>query len=856
MVFGIISGVGALISSNAVSVTIAALATAATQTAIAAGIQFGVNALGGREEIEQGRFDGFTLEGSNENHPIVRCIGPKNRIFGNLIWTHGSILEEEIHHTVESGSLVADPRVTTFAYFGTWAVGICEGVVNSIPRMWGNGLLAREVVNTIVVSGTDISAEVVFTVYALTWMRFNAPSGGSDLSELQAWHFLSITGFSNNSNNGVYVSYDSGTNPDGSTWVKAAKAFVGADEAAGASVSITQIIPPNRLIFPLPTFYIGNDTHVPDGAITLEQFPDAIPAYREVQQSASATVVDALARIFQDAGLVADLQPDASLVGLNLQGMVLTAASTPIHSLEPLMTAFNLYAQERNGKLYFGIRGTETQHTIVEADLAAHDEGTDSPRSITVTDVANFSLPSEVNVSYTEPNKVLTRRTQRERVIDAPVESILNIDLPITMNAQFARDIARRVLWNAYVNRQTVILFLPPSYIDIIEGDVINVTSEGITYKIKTTEITRGANFILEVKGLVEDSIAFDSFSPGIDDDEIIDILPETSPVLFSIVDIAPFTPGDENRGGIYLFGTRSASRTTWQGAELWESDDDTTYDFRGLLANQSTMGICSSTLPSGPLWIWDEISTVDVVMENGTLSSLTKADVLVGKNVAVIGNEVIGFVNASLSNGVYTLSVLLRGLRNTQAELGSHVADERFLMVDPQEMGFHAITSDRDGELNYYKVVPPGADIDDLEPAVQHTQKIATLSEFVPSYVQISRWQTGTVVDPQLNNIFGKVSFRTRTPTFRLPRTSNTENHLAVVDVYTVDTFIRTLPFVGGEFTYSQQAQVDDGVLVEDTPNFLINIDPLTFKIYHIDSLGRKSLPLVYTAFSPYNEP
>ena len=76
----------------------------------------------------------------------------------------------------------------------------------------------------------------------------------------------------------------------------------------------------------------------------------------------------------------------------------------------------------------------------------------------------------------------------------------------------------------------------------------------------------------------------------------------------------------------------------------------------------------------------WDRANTVDVFMIEGSLESKSALEVLNGSNIAYLGGEIIGYQTATLTDtNTYTPSNLLRGLRNTESFMGTHVAAEAF---------------------------------------------------------------------------------------------------------------------------------------------------------------------------------
>lgn len=91
--------------------------------------------ISGMTTVEGTPLDSARIPGANEGTAISRVYGTV-RVGGTLIWATRFI--EEV--TVErSGSKATGPRVETFSYFANFAVGICQGPIAGIRRIWADG---------------------------------------------------------------------------------------------------------------------------------------------------------------------------------------------------------------------------------------------------------------------------------------------------------------------------------------------------------------------------------------------------------------------------------------------------------------------------------------------------------------------------------------------------------------------------------------------------------------------------------------------------------------------------------------------------------------------------------------------
>jgi hypothetical protein len=98
----------------------------------------------GDQNVVGPRLADLDVMASTEGAPIPRVYG-RARLAGQVIWA--TQLEEVVSNSTASsggkGHLVSGPRTTTttYSYFGNFAVGLCEGVIGSVGRIWADGKL-------------------------------------------------------------------------------------------------------------------------------------------------------------------------------------------------------------------------------------------------------------------------------------------------------------------------------------------------------------------------------------------------------------------------------------------------------------------------------------------------------------------------------------------------------------------------------------------------------------------------------------------------------------------------------------------------------------------------------------------
>src|ERR1700722_18518258 len=120
-------------------------------------------------------------------------------------------------------------------------------------------------------------------------------------------------------------------------------------------------------------------------------------------------------------------------------------------------------------------------------------------------------------------------------------------------------------------------------------------------------------------------------------------------------------------------------------------------------------MGSVLNTLGSVNSAVWDNTSTLNVLLISGQLQSVTDLAVLNGANACVVGQEIIQFANAKLiGSNQYQLSRLLRGRLGTESAMGIHVPGEGFVFLD-QALQEQSMPTSTYGISKAYKPVSVG---------------------------------------------------------------------------------------------------------------------------------------------------
>jgi len=125
-----------------------------------------------------------------------------------------------------------------------------------------------------------------------------------------------------------------------------------------------------------------------------------------------------------------------------------------------------------------------------------------------------------------------------------------------------------------------------------------------------------------------------------------------------------------------------ASTSATWGGAEVWISADGSNYSRAGRIEGPARYGTITAALPfhADP----DNVNmlAVNLSVSLGELTGGSAADMNAGATLALVGNELISYQNATLTGAHrYNLSPLRRGLHGSAAI--SHAIGQPFVRID-----------------------------------------------------------------------------------------------------------------------------------------------------------------------------
>lgn len=520
----------------------------------------------------------------------------------------------------------------------------------------------------------------------------------------------------------------------------------------------------------------------------------------------SVSLASVLSNICQKAGM-APTSIVTSAVSQPLRGYVVSRRMAAREALEPLLGSFFIDAVETDGVLRFVPRGGASVATVVKNDLGAGDSGnTDDQTRLSETRVQDVELPQRLDIVHVDPTRDHQPNTQHaSRITDAIITREKQTrEVSISLTPDEAKQIAERTLYNAWVERNQYKFSLPPKWLRLDPADVVTVNIDDIVLKIRLNKVDFGGNNVVSCEAVAEDEIVYLSTATGAGGGLPATPIGQVGPMPLLLMDLPMLRYEDNTLGMYYAFGFRDGSVT---GASMYRSPDELAWEILGTGNDGPTFGWAANALPNvASPWTWDETSKVQIALTQGTLDSKTALEVLNWANVALLGDEVIQWRNASvLSSGLYELSGLLRGRRGTEWAMGTHALGERFLLLINDGLYRAPLPMTEISRTSYYKGIPDGGNWDDA-PSTPFVFRANSLRCFSPVQVRGARDGSGnlTVTWKRRTRWYGEWQDETDVPLFE-----DSENYQ--IDILSGGAVKRTLAAITPSIVYSAADQVAD---------------------------------------------
>lgn len=520
------------------------------------------------------------------------------------------------------------------------------------------------------------------------------------------------------------------------------------------------------------------------------------------------------------------------LSGDTVSGYIRTGVMSGRKALEPLMAAFQFDAAEIDHKIHFIKRGGANVVTITEDDMAAHEYGASPPDKIAYARSQEMDVPREFNITYIDAARDYQEGTARSIRMSLNNSNISKVEYPIALTPTQGKQLAEIMHNTAYTERVRIAFATHVKYLYLAPTNPITV--DGHKMRIQKMAIRDG---LLQIEGVAESDANYTSGASSEDPDFADQDLAQEGPTTHQLLDI-PMLNDLHDNAGFYIaaHGLLSA----WVGALLYTGTSDIPAQS---VLNATIMGTADDALADAPVAVWDEENTVTIQLDlvDDTLSSASISEVLNRTNWAALGVdgawEIIAFRDVvDNGDGNYTLSGLLRGLRNTEEFTGGHAARDRFVMLDMDitstdygDLSRYVIGTSLIGSSALYKVASLHDDPQEYA-SFEFTCNALSLKPYAPADVAGSRDVSNNLTitwkrSSRINNGWDDYQ--------DVPLGEDSEAYeVDIIDDDSAETVLRTIEVTSETASYTAEQQIADGL----TPG-----DDVTVRIYQIsETVGR----------------
>jgi hypothetical protein len=380
-----------------------------------------------------------------------------------------------------------------------------------------------------------------------------------------------------------------------------------------------------------------------------------------------------IAEVCEDYGLSAvEVEGSAGLV----DGFLIERPMSARDALENLLVAFALDAVESDCILKFRSRKRDSVLTLTSDDYVETDA---AAPLFALSRAHETELPNSVRLLYAESSNDYRNAVVEARKTRGNSAREIVLELPCATTQAIAQQRAHVLLQENWSGRESISFALAPHHLALEPGDVVTLGPR----ELRIASIHDGT-----ARKLATASYEASTYEPPPTVDRGGSFV---TPAIFGepdvlLMDLAMAT--SVNPASPWI----AAQANPWPGRlAVLKRSGAASFEFNRFIEAQATMGTLLTSLPAGPLFVFDRATSFDVVLKYGALSSVSEAEVLNGANIAVIGDaasgfEIMQFASAELIGvNTYRVKTLLRGQAGSGPEmLASRAALTNFVLLNP----------------------------------------------------------------------------------------------------------------------------------------------------------------------------
>jgi hypothetical protein len=487
------------------------------------------------------------------------------------------------------------------------------------------------------------------------------------------------------------------------------------------------------------------------------------------------------------------------LAGIECRGFTITNLYAAYGAIQALSSIFLFDPSNSDGQVRFIPRGMDTIATITEDDmLVTSDDSLDtiedqSQRADTI------QIPRVLHLNYYDINGgSATDKQDSERAGDWRATGEQSLQTAVILNSDEAKR-AVAVNHNIMIEDQKSQLgfTLSDKWLKLTVADTVFVQYQGKTRRGRIIQVDmddgqQAYKLLQDRQSAVMSNLqGFPAYVPTPPPSRIV------GKTLIEAIDIHIINDGDDYLG---CYVATSGSVPAWVGAQVDVSiDGGATFIDTFTVTREAIIGKIEAAMTDHPIAFPDEINTtiVHFDLEDNELEQTTLTGLLNKGNLAIIGDEVIQFKNATQdSSGDWHLSYFIRGRKGTAST--SHAIGERFVLLDRSVLNFiptQLFYLNRPVTLRATSLNGDATDVTNI--TFNYTGQSQV--EYAPQYVSAHRASTNAVVNWQGVGKLGSgpaIAMGLYFAGYRLTLTDGV--HTAVVDTAAMNATVDISTFSG----------------------------------------------------------
>lgn len=528
-----------------------------------------------------------------------------------------------------------------------------------------------------------------------------------------------------------------------------------------------------------------------------------------------AESLSSVVRSIADRAGIKSAELDTSLLSGTVDGFAATGGTRG--ALGVLQGAFLFDVVEMGYGLKCVPRGLAPVATISYEDLGAGEVGGTVPRLLLEREM-DQQLARKLTIKFRDQDREQNEGTAEapEWPVDSNVEEV--VSFPLAMTQGKANKVADILMKARQTERSQITCTLPQKYLGLRPSDNIIINTPDRSYQVRIAARSESLNQAVQIVGRLSAPSLWTSDAIAGDKNYIPDIIDLISDSEVVFVD-GPMMLIEQDTYG-FLYGMGGVGN--WPGGALMRSDDGgQTFSTLSGVAESATIATAVSVLPVDESLVIDYESHLSVILQYGSLSSVTIDQMMAGSNLAAYGAdgrwEIIAFANADpAANGQFRLSTLARGMFGTEWATGLHKAGDLIVILGADETPFVTLPAEKLAAVVSYKAVTFGQEIDEAN-IESFIYRGANLRPYAP------------ILDPY-EPVGGGISFsvrsRTRYPSSFWFSGVQPQNEPVIkfeADVMNGSSVVRTIQSSDGNFFYSDAEQMTDFGFTQESVEFRV---------------------------------